>query len=150
MFLLLIHIETLDALHKFLTMANCTPEYYDFIMGRTKHKEQITEKFVLHATISTIYRWAEQNSYNQEYKEEAHQDWWEVQRHKTGWSQTHMWWLKTRRDILAVEVSPPPPKARSYSPTKGPGLDYLAGKKSPHNFRLWKSVGIVFAMTGLL
>lgn len=56
LFLLLIHIKTLDALHKFLTMTNCTPEYYDFIMGRTKHKEQITERFMLHATISTIYR----------------------------------------------------------------------------------------------
>lgn len=56
LFLLLIHIDILDALYKFLTMTNCTPEYYDFIMGRTKHKEQITEKFMLHATISTIYR----------------------------------------------------------------------------------------------
>ena len=26
-------------------------------------------------------------------------------RHETGWFHTHVWWLKTEKDILAAEVS---------------------------------------------
>lgn len=56
LFLLFIHIETLDPYISSVNLINCIPECYDFILGITKHKEQRTEKFVLYAIISTRYK----------------------------------------------------------------------------------------------
>ena len=58
-----------------------------------------------------------------------------------GWSHTHMWWLKIRRDISAVE-----------SPTEEPGVQPCTKrltqssstrKRNPHNTWLEKPAGIV-------
>lgn len=55
-FLLFIDIETLATIHKYLSTTDCSPEYYDFILGITTHKEQRTEKFVWYAIVSTRYQ----------------------------------------------------------------------------------------------
>ena len=47
---------------------------------------------------------------------------------RMGWSHTHVWWIKTRRDIL---------EAREPSPTPDhPDQGFSARKISPHNFWL--------------
>ena len=49
-------------------------------------------------------------------------------------SHTHVWWIKIRRDTLGV---------RDRSPTPDhPAQGSSAGKINPHNFWLWKPVGV--------
>lgn len=53
-FLLFIHIETLATIHKFLSMTNCSPEYYDFILEKLSIRN--TELKSLYATSSSQLR----------------------------------------------------------------------------------------------
>lgn len=37
-------------------------------------------------------------------EQEPRQDWQEGQRHERGWSHTHVWWLRIKKNISAADV----------------------------------------------
>ena len=62
---------------------------------------------------------------------ERQQRWWH---NRHGWSHKQVWWLKIGRDMLEVNDSSPRPECTAQGST--------AGKINPHNFWLYKPVGL--------
>ena len=69
-----------------------------------------------------------------ELKKKPHQDCWEGQRCRMGWSHTYIWWIKIRRDSSGVRC----PNSTPGRPAQGSS----ARKRSLRNFWLQKPVGI--------
>lgn len=67
--------------------------------------------------------------------EKSHSDLQEERRCKTGWSYTHVWWLKIRIAMSTTEI--PHTEVRNSDPALGSSVQSTgAGKKSPPNIWL--------------